>query len=150
MTVTPNNYIGSFLVESGKIVVSDPCYEKGIWCAYIIDAENGCWNAYLPLDGNRPDILYAFLDGYGTDCFSEELDGAAGVDSGQMSIWDADDYTNERNRYESICDDTLDHNYSIQKYGVASSTKYGDGGYPVDVYYAEGSNKAVGIAIDFA
>ncbi len=38
--------LGSFEVVSGQLIISDPCYKRGIWCAGTLEnVRNGEWNA---------------------------------------------------------------------------------------------------------
>lgn len=39
--------LGQFEITSGKMIVTDPCYSKGTWCAGVLDAKNGIWDAYV-------------------------------------------------------------------------------------------------------
>ena len=46
-----------FEIKSGKVVLSDPCYELGTWCQGIVNnVKNGEWFAdaeYVDSFGNR-------------------------------------------------------------------------------------------------
>lgn len=40
--------IGEFMVASGKLIVSDPYYSRGVWCAGVIEnARNSTWRVTL-------------------------------------------------------------------------------------------------------
>ena len=107
--------LGTFKVESGKLIVSDPCYEVGTWCQSGVDkARNGTWHAFVKLTnegewGVRVAALYAVNALYATGTplahegdrprlhALEQLDwelapGEIGVDSGQAGIFDAEHY----------------------------------------------------------
>ena len=145
--------VGSFINSFGKMTLSDPCYEKGIWCAQEINVKPGTWNAYIEKDSNnRVCFLSAVHDDFDTyQNFeimgdSEEL----GVDSGQMCIWDSSDYDNGDVRYGEIGDGTLSEDaYYLGGHGIASLTKYGDGGYIATLFYESEDEDADVIAIEF-
>jgi transposase len=56
----------TFEIKSGKIVLSDPCYEAPTWCQGVIDnVKNGKWEASVDKQsfknwGERIVALYAF------------------------------------------------------------------------------------------
>lgn len=77
--------------------------------------------------------------------------GYCGVDSGQLLIadpcylkdWRAGDYVPERgadNDYSLACETTQNENMGgeVGRIGVAVSTGYGDGEYPVVAHYKDG------------
>jgi len=148
--------LGTFEVTSGELVVSDPCYSLGTWCAgTIIDVKNGEWEAKVE---NRDEGLWgsrcAELVAYHTDHqFNhgpwEKASFDVGVDSGQAGIFDKpffnshDEYGGfNDNWYEEVCQITLkDPGAGVLKGGVVSSSGYGDGGY--DAFAAKDSNGAV-------
>jgi hypothetical protein len=40
--------LGTFTNKSGKMMISDPCYEKGTWCQGIVDnVRTGAWVGYV-------------------------------------------------------------------------------------------------------
>ena len=102
-----------FLIKSGKIVASDPCYtlEPPTWCMGVVESvKNGEWIAKIEtLDtmwgGNRvsklivahPDVVA--INGEEitiTKEFPDEpLDFRGGVDSGQFGFFDFDSYRND-------------------------------------------------------
>lgn len=54
--------LGQFEVTSGKLRVTDPCYDRSIWCSGYVDAENGTWEAFVYMSdqgawGNRVSAL---------------------------------------------------------------------------------------------
>lgn len=97
--------IGTFTLSSGAMRVSDPCYDKTVWCAGIIpNCVTGEWQtgvAYYndALFGRRVALLaaraadseadFSLVD----DLYALELAGfEVGVDSGQAGIYDNDSY----------------------------------------------------------
>jgi hypothetical protein len=91
-----------FLVSSGKMVISDPCYTIPTWCQGVIEnVKNGVWVAdveKVQTWGERVSVLFAhhedntieldrLLNGYG-----QQLPFTFGVDSGQLGFFDFDHY----------------------------------------------------------
>lgn len=66
------NYIGNFTLESDSLHISDPGYEKDIWCAATVeDGKHGIWAAYVV---------------YGDEWFNHCCD-ATGSDEGAGTIF---------------------------------------------------------------
>lgn len=94
--------IGSFEIESGKVMISDPCYERGTWCQGILNnVVKGKWNAYIKESdekewGTRAAELIAVKDGYKLENLTgwNESGIHVGVDSGQAGIYE-DKYYND-------------------------------------------------------
>jgi hypothetical protein len=129
--------LGQFEVRSGRIGIWDPCYGHGD----EVKAANGTWFAEVEMSnegswGNRVAKLSAWKDGcYGKTPFKRIA--IAGVDSGQMGIYDLrPDIDTDEGGYDEICDITLDKGQAgiYRELGAVSSTGYGDGAYPVRVY----------------
>lgn len=164
--------LGSFEVVSGKLVISDPCYDRGIWCAGTLEnVRNGEWNAkadYVEVEdwGRR----VAKLTAWHQDCPSDASltrRGTlfeVGVDSGQAGIFDdryyqdgtilplPKTYTAEDVRavwYSHCCEITLARlQAGVLPYGVVSSSGFGDGGYDC-VQYLTDSGEVVKVEIEF-
>jgi len=126
--------VGAFEVTSGFIEISDPCYSGGD--GHRIPALNGTWVGEIEMSdegswGMRVAKLRAHREGILTPPFS--FIGVAGVDSGQMSISDADKFhLLPGDLYDLVCDKTSPAGI-IEDFAVVSSTGYGDGGYDVVV-----------------
>ena len=171
--------VGSFVVETGEVVVSDPCYEKGLKKKMPLPALNGEWVSHVNLNGeNRVSSLVAVhkgtkRNGRGTWVAK----GLRGVDSGQMSIFDAkhfrkegDDskitptwreyikYEDEKDGggffYATCCsltcgeDNGVKSKAGVQAHGVVSQTGYGDGSYSFAIQEND-KGEAVAIRIQF-
>ena len=161
-------YAGFFEIKSGKVIVSDPCYERNTWCQGVIDkVKNGEWEAYLYIFdegewGKRVGYLLAHHQDntvYPTDSNWEKQDFEVGVDSGQAGIYDEaeyhggeDDY-GQGGWYDINCNLTCDRengttrNGGVLEGGVVSCSGYGDGGYDCRTITKDG--EVVGILIDF-
>lgn len=87
-------YIGVFSVESGKVLIGDPCYESGEGLHIEADAENGLWTVYGRRDGHTIAQLRAYVLHDRPVTFKIER-GAIPVDSGQAGVFDADKYWND-------------------------------------------------------
>jgi hypothetical protein len=95
--------IGNFIIESGKIIVSDPCYEtrggnwqslfenvkKGEWKAYIIETDGSSW-------GVRVGEIFAIHSDYELDDINWNRGSTIGVDSGQAGIYDLKYYKDDK------------------------------------------------------
>ena len=161
-----NPRILMFNVESGSLVLSDPCYGRETRGYHEVDALNGQWMAevrYIDAGdwGIRVQELFAVHIDYEVsydDCEVDYVDDL-GVDSGQMCIWDRDDYTNDDDRYEAIgygdlgdeSDGTLSKHQSYRgDCGVACSSGYGDGVYEAECFFEDGPDSpVVAVAIRF-
>lgn len=145
--------LGEFLVLSGKLAVSDPCYDtdvkyrgdlenvmNGTWHASAVEMQTGSW-------GRRIARLIAVHENYADEKMSKGqcVGFEVGVDSGQAGLFDASHYRddsvipnakpllNEEPAaiwYKHCCDITLSPlSAGVLPYGVVSSSGYGDGGY---------------------
>ena len=105
--------IGKFELTKPVLRVSDPCYEKDIWCSYVLDhCRIGTWEAAVfyydgGILGRRPArLVIRYNSGPMFDAFENsglydinEAPFVAGVDSGQCGFF-ADDFYPD----DSICD----------------------------------------------
>lgn len=154
--------VGAFEVTSGVVICSDPCYERGTWCARTVPAAVGTWRAEVVTAdcgdwGTRVVCLRAFL----VDAPRPELTGSGwelGVDSGQLGFFDAaaypigdrGDFDDAESFYGRCCAATCGEGacgYGVVPGGVVSSSGYGDGGYPLRVGFVDG--RAVSLAVEF-
>jgi hypothetical protein len=137
----------TFENKSGVMCVTDPCYEKGTWCAvWDLPVLKGTWHTDVVISdegewGNRVAKLEVWHEDY--PCMFEPLEAIStdiGVDSGQAGFFDADlypeddkqfEYENESSFYRRVCNLTLSNDkYGvIDDFGVVSCSGYGDGSY---------------------
>lgn len=161
----------TFPVED-KIVVADPCYidkddvkrglEFGQYSAVnglmvVLDDCAGEWVATIDMGENKWDegrvsILRAKRIGADTYDAKHEFFGMNGVDSGQMFVGCASSFPLD---YEKLLEEYKDSNGEWQNLsmlafskGAVSSTGYGDGNYPVHVWY-DRSGKPCKIEVRF-
>ena len=95
---------------SDSVVVSDPCYDLGIWCSAILKIKPGKYLGFMekvnfgdkPWEGIRVTNLWVIHEDY-PDVYPNDLDEKAdiGVDSGGAGIFDFDYY----NKYHPVRDD---------------------------------------------
>lgn len=146
--------LGSVTFESPVMRVTDPCYEKGTWCAGTLPVVTGQWEASAMIGptswGRRvrelrirhsslPASVFEGLDTVFTDSGID-----AGVDSGQCGFFDDARYPvdpaqlewDEGTFYGECCETTLDYKKPgggvvAGGAGVVTRSGFGDGGYPV-------------------
>jgi len=146
--------MGEMIIRSGKVRVSDPCYEKDIdtHCAGTIKSvKNGKWDCIVIRSdegdwGMRNAILLAHHVDHPVeyeDSGWDKQEFEVGVDSGQAGIYDlpeyhggdeeGGEYGDPDSWYDKNCRLTLDTDSQAgilaDKTGVVSSTGFGDGGY---------------------
>lgn len=164
---------------NGKAVISDPCYSldsgnviknvwPGIYHAFQRECTAGVWGRRVSrliavhenflgavrYDASDKDDLETFFSG--VTCEEGE---DAGVDSGQMGIYDYDyfrqnesqrDYHNPSDWYRRVCDTTTGATGGvIDSRCAVSSSGCGDGCYRTLIFRDKKTRKAVAFAIDF-
>ena len=110
-----------FEVTSGKMVLSDPCYELDTWCQGIIDdVKNGSWGSRVELfDSGAWGVRNSMLISMNIDAMKSNpnlekelissgnlLNFDGGVDSGQFGHFDFDNYRKDDN----VIDESLAFN----------------------------------------
>lgn len=147
--------LGNFQVESGSLMVTDPCYGLEGIHNEIPNAANGMWMAFAILHDGIVEQLVAFKHG-GQVSKRHLANFYVYVDSGQAGIFDTAHYSNDEDVaatesfenvsfrdstdhsqwYKMCCDRTLgDELAGVIPFGIVSSSGYGDGSYCC--YYAE-------------
>lgn len=147
----------------GKIVVTDPCYDLGIWCQKELNVKKGKYMMYVETSdegawGKRNAMIQVtHIDFPYVVC--DELVGNIGVDSGQAGMFDYDYYakfhkgeyvddTEEGKKwYDRVCKITCNNNCcgTIGGKGCVSESGFGDGMYEVYVKYVDDEIVAVRI-----
>jgi hypothetical protein len=143
--------LGTFVLATPTLLVTDPCYGKGTWCTGELEARTGEWAALVikrdDYRGHRNAVL--LVAHTSVDIRSivlEELEDAqltAGVDSGQAGFFEKARYPDDKTQleyekgtwYHAVAELTLNDeggNASIApgRFGAVSQTFWGDGGYP--------------------
>jgi len=153
------NFIGQFKTKSNVIRVTDPCYERGTWCAGCIeDAKIGTWEVRINTFSDRIAELHAYHVDIKNDTIKNsswtEQDFEVGVDSGQCGIFDDDiypfgetgEYGDDNTFYGKCCNLSM-NGVGVMDFGVVSSSGYGDGSYVC--YTLEEKGQTVGIKVIF-
>lgn len=136
-----------------KVVVSDPCYKLGTWCAGVLEnVLPGEYNCDICIEdagrwGNRVSHLYVVHKDYNIRLceINEEQEFEVGVDSGTAGVFDYDYYAKYHTTEDidddwytqHICnafypgfDSSTWNKYILTHYkGFVSQSGYGDGGY---------------------
>ena len=135
--------LGDFELSQPDLVISDPCYEPGTWCAGTIKAKPGKWICDIligPTDWyTRVKRLRARHESVSEAVYALEFADTGidvGVDSGQCGLFDRARYESdvcEESAYQKICVVTLRSECSggiiPGKSGVVSESGFGDGSY---------------------
>lgn len=164
--------LGSFEVESGKLIVSDPCYQPGTWCmGELRNVRNGIWLAEALIAdcdfwGERVSKLTVRHAEYPNrkNLSRRKADFKVAVDSAQAGFFDAAHYSDssvlthtpseswsngENAWYDYCCELTLSERMGgVLPYGAVSRTGYGDGCYEC-CYYANDDSEIVLAEIRF-
>lgn len=157
--------LGEFSVESGKLVIVDPCYETDETSDGIV-VPNGAYSCFIEICNNKES------KGWGERCsklivinkqkeylvekyikeddFLERLKFLIHVDSGQVGLYDSKYvYLTNDEDYDQICTHTLGKNMgSIVSYGVTSMSGYGDGSY-YGYYHKDDNDNVDCVIIDY-
>lgn len=163
-----------FIIDSGKVCISDPCYDRKTWCAaWDLPAENGIWNCEVVKEncgawGSRVKQISCTHDSIENNQYMswERLDFDIGVDSGQCGIFDSGIYPNDNtgecfdlNTFYGKCcyltvpelrnstdDDTV---FGVLEKGIVSSSGFGDGSYTAYGLYNKENEKLLGVRVVF-
>jgi len=159
--------LGDFQIESGRVIVSDPCYEVDYEINKTIEnVKNGTWIAEIETQrawGERVSKLICYHELVRTPykLLFEVVSNDIGVDSGQAGIFDLDHFKRDSDAvglvreskdiicenepwYSMCCDKTLGKNMAgTIPFGVVSSSGLGDGSYVCEVSKRDGEVVAI-------
>lgn len=126
-------YVGE-LVLGDKLDVTDPCYNKDVWCRTTVDCKPGAYTGYAKFSderewGTRVASLSIYKDNIpcsinDMECISSNI----GVDSGFAGFFNNKPDFSDEEWYE-LCDKTEDGNAWCMFNGIFSDSGYGDGCY---------------------
>ena len=151
-----------FEVVSGKIRVTDPCYDKEIGGAVVVPAKNGVWAVEavvknLGVWGRRVTrIIATHPDHRERNHPLGDTDSSIGVDSGQAGFFcesiypegETGEYDDKKSFYGRCCEATEGMSGGVvMGKGYVSSSGFGDGEYELDVYGIGG--KATRLVLTF-
>ena len=132
---TEKIFIGKFMLND-KLDITDPCYNKNVWCRMTTDCMPGEYFAYATLQncgewGTRVAALAIYRNGEVvpksrlTNCLGE-----VGVDAGLAGFFrEKPDYDDDA--WNEFCNAIGNKKYLMMDYGVVSESGYGDGSYKV-------------------
>jgi hypothetical protein len=142
-----------FQVTSGKLVISDPCYPRGTWCAGVVErVKNGTWHATVSMTPEGR-ALTALCEGEEYVGTMKKRHFEVGVDSAQLGIFCDSLFPSRKNtnpEFREACRDAYTENLRagvVLGRGVVCFTD--DGSYTAFV----GRNKdrlAVAVRIEFS
>ncbi len=164
--------IGNFSVESGKLIVTDPCYSTADteMQVQLSNVKNGGWTASISYtDDATVETLMAYFAEKKPSGKWHVCDRLIAIDSAQAGIFDADlfgkdesvpgevenvydiEMSEEGLKYYVVCSDRVasDDQGGIIPGGAIAMSGYGDGLYEVSIKY-NASKEVVGVMIDFS
>lgn len=142
--------LGNFQVESGRLMVTDPCYGHDGIHNVLNNVANGNWYAFVTINSESQIATLVATKRCSVMTERHKADFTVYVDSGQAGIFDVAHYANNDDVgsyeafsnvpfrdskdhepwYKMCCDRTLDETSAgTIPFGVVSSSGYGDGGY---------------------
>ena len=134
-------FLGLIKITSGRVTVSDPCYEPGIWCASEIKVMPG---AYLCLaeEKNRYISSIQIRHSRHTEVAPKELNSVVNVDSGQCGFYEKEYYdanqggeaTDTDTMYGKVCELSLSDEQAGILDGKCFVSQSGDGDGMYKVY----------------
>jgi len=160
-----------FTLKSGKIIVSDPCYDlknhEYNECNFVHDAEIGDWEVLVNYSGDKPKKVKIYslnhtIQDEDYNCITRDIC----VDSGMVGFYDLLHFQDDTiiDNLDNFYSDGIVHlfpdkkwfsaNYGVSQgqakagclpYGFVTSTPYMVGCY--DLYCAKIDNKVVGLEI---
>lgn len=145
--------LGTFTTKTKKLRISDPCYDKNVWCCGTLNnCETGTWSSFIIYSdegqwGVRVAENFAVFGDVTIDEAQKIYDESnwkdskitVGVDSVQCGIFDdseypdgdTGDYGDNSSFYGKCCNATLngDNQGNVIRFGTVSRTGFGDGSY---------------------
>ncbi|USK33078.1 DUF4241 domain-containing protein [Bacillus sp. F19] len=164
--------VGTFTVESGELIVTDPCYQvddENEMQIILSNVKKGNWTTSISY--SNEEVVKSLLVFYGENKPSgkwHDCDKLIGVDSAQAGIFDLEAFgrgdtiqfelknvndieiAEDGLKYYVACCDIVasDAQGGVVPGGAVSMSGYGDGMYEVKVKYNV-SKEVVGVMIDF-
>ena len=136
-------YIGELRLDN-KVDITDPCYDKDVWCRMTTDCEPGIYHGYAEIEdqgewGMRVTSISIYKDDKFVPMTEMESIGFIGVDAGLAGFFrDKPDYSDAEWHdfiHDNMCKENGEYDYNKNTYcidyGVFSESGYGDGSYEV-------------------
>lgn len=122
------------LTLNGQVDITDPCYDKSVWCRRTSYCQPGEYYGYIETKdkgewGTRVSKIMIFKDNKA--CYTWDIIGSIGVDAGMAGFFNnKPDFNDEE--WSKLCDAVLYNGKAWAMYdGIFSESGYGDGSYPV-------------------
>ncbi|MCM3597212.1 SMI1/KNR4 family protein [Metabacillus idriensis] len=145
--------VGTFSVESGKLIVTDPYFQvdnENEMQILLSNVKKGNWTTTISY--SHEDVVENLFVFYGEQKPKgkwHDCDKLVGVDSAQAGIFDLTAFGRDAKYYLACCDIVAsDAHGGVVPSGAVSMSGYGDGMYEVKVKYNV-SKEVVGVMIDF-
>lgn len=127
-------YVGEIELD-GTVDITDPCYDKDVWCRMTVDCDAGLYKGYIELSdegewGTRVASISIFKGDKIWDIEEMEFIGVIGVDAGMAGFFDDKKDFND-DEWDELCRRTRKGNAWCLYDGIFSSSGYGDGEYNV-------------------
>lgn len=134
----------------GVIDITDPCYDKDVWCRSEATVISGDYSCYIWIHTSKEESVYGkeyidkrvgvigiYLNGAIPPQKSMTEISTIGVDAGLAGFFmNKPDYSDEE--WDDFCNSICEGNAWIKDEGFFSESGYGDGTYPV--YAAKNEN----------
>ena len=127
-------HVGTLLLED-MVDITDPCYDKDVWCRMTTNCQKGIYEGYVELSdegdwGTRVKSLSIYKDGNIVPVEIMERIGDICVDAGLAGFFNnKPDFSDSE--WEKFCADIEIGKYWNLYDGIFSSSGYGDGCYNV-------------------
>ena len=153
-------YIGIFNHNGNIIDITDPCYDKDVWCRTtqeLPEGEYDCWVDIADCGDWGTRVSKSFIIkkdcSYEDDVWYSEIVAEIGVDAGLAGFFDNKPDYND-NEWSDFCDMlhdkawVVDENTAAKCNGFFTSSGFGDGCYDVIRLYDK-DDKIIGYEIKF-
>lgn len=128
------NYVGELKLGT-TVDITDPCYDKDVWCRMTVNCEPGTYKGYVEMFdegkwGQRVATISIFKGEKIWGIEEMELIGNIGVDAGLAGFFNNKPDFND-DKWNEFCDKINEGNAWNLYNGIFSLSGYGDGSYNV-------------------
>lgn len=152
-------YIGIFNHHGNQVDITDPCYDKDVWCRTTQELPEGEYDCWIELEdcgdwGKRVALSQIIKNGLdNSDIYTRTYVAEIGVDAGLAGFFDnKPDYNDDA--WDDFCDMldgkawVVDENTAAKCDGFFTSSGFGDGCYAV-IELRGKDDKIIGYEIEF-